>query len=65
MKRITGIAILTTAEGERITYTFSEIDENGNIIKSNEKRSFVVMDTETETILTQLKEKVNINLQLI
>lgn len=63
MNKITGIAVLTTAEGERITYTYSEIDSNGTIVKSNEKKSFVVMDTDTQEIVDQLKEKVNANLQ--
>lgn len=63
MNKMTGIAVLTTAEGTRITYTFSEIDGNGTIVKSNEKKSFVVMDSETETVIEQLKEKVNSHLQ--
>lgn len=60
---VTGMAVLTTAEGKRITYTYSQVDDNGTITKSNEKKSFVVMDQETVSIIEQLKEKVDLHLQ--
>lgn len=60
---VTGIAALTTAEGKRIAYTYSQIDDNGTIIKSNEKKSFVVMEQETLDIIAQLKVKVEAHLQ--
>lgn len=43
MKKVTSMTILTTAEGKRISLTFSEIDENGNIIKENERVNKVVV----------------------
>jgi hypothetical protein len=64
MKKVTGIAVLTTAEGQKVTYTFSEIDEStGTITQSNIKRSFVVLDAETETIINNLKSKVEEHLE--
>ena len=66
MKKITGIAILTTAEGERITYTYSEIDETtGRVVQSNIKRSFIVLDQETQEIINSLKVKVEVNLSTV
>jgi len=63
MKKITGIAILATAEGERITYTYSEIDEaTGQVVQSNIKRSFIVLDAETQNIVDNLKAKVETKL---
>ena len=60
MKTITGIAMLTTAEGQRVTYTYSEIDETtGQILQSNIKNSYVVLDPETQTIIDNLKTKVS------
>lgn len=46
MKRLTTFANLTTAEGERIAYTYSEIDESGEIISQNNKGNFVLLDKE-------------------
>ncbi len=46
MKRITSFVQHTTGEGGRISYTYSLIDENGNIIKENAKDTFVVIDND-------------------
>lgn len=59
MLKITGIAVITTAEGKRITYSFSEIDENGNIIASNKKRSFIAIDEEIKGLIETLEKKVS------
>lgn len=53
MKKITSFTHHTTAEGERISYTFSEIDDNGKIIKSNERRTLIaIREKELEAIKT-------------
>lgn len=59
MLMLTGVAIVTTAEGKRITYSFSEVDENGTIVKSNVKRSFIAVDEELKSIIEQLEAKVS------
>lgn len=43
MKKITSRTYFTTAEGERVSLTYSEIDENGNIIKENERVNRIVV----------------------
>lgn len=52
MKKITGFAVVNSDIGKKIAYTYSEIDTEGNIVKSNTKESFVAVD---ETILTAIK----------
>lgn len=32
MKKLTAIATVTTAEGERVSYTYTELDESGNVV---------------------------------
>lgn len=44
-KKITSFTAHTTAEGERLSYTYSEIDENGNLVKSNERATCIVLDS--------------------
>lgn len=46
MKRITSFVHHTTGEGGRISYTYSLIDEKGNITKENAKDTFVVVDND-------------------
>lgn len=44
MKIITSFTSHKTAEGVRLSYTHSEIDENGNLLKSNERANCIVVD---------------------
>ncbi|ENJ9653857.1 hypothetical protein AB2T14_001475 [Clostridium botulinum] len=47
IKRLTGMAVINRAEGKRIAYTYSEVDENtGDIIQDNIKQSFIALDDE-------------------
>lgn len=56
MKRITSVTILTTAEGKRLSLTFSEIDDSGNIIKENERANRVVVDGNALGIISELED---------
>ena len=45
LKTITSISMLKVPEGQRISYTYSVVDEiTGNIIKNNERESFTLLD---------------------
>lgn len=55
MKRVTSMTVLTTAEGKRLSITFSEIDEKGNIIKENERVNKVVVDQSALNCITELE----------
>lgn len=59
MKIITGFAVVKDSTGHRIAYTYSEIDEKGLITSSNKKESFVVLDEESKTLITQLENIIN------
>lgn len=45
---ITSFTSLTTAEGKNLTFTFSEINEDGQKIKENERQTIIVMDENIE-----------------
>lgn len=47
MKKVTSFTHLITGEGDRIAFTFSEIDETGMVISQNNKKNFVVANEET------------------
>lgn len=55
MKIITGFAVIKDSVGHRIAYTYSEINEQGTIISSNKKESFVVLDDEPKLLISQLE----------
>lgn len=55
MKKITSFTAHVTAEGQRISYTYSEIDESGNLKSQNNRENFIVMDS----VLTGHIEAIN------
>lgn len=59
MLKLTGVAIITTAEGKRVTYSYSDVGEDGTIKASNIKRSFIAVDDELKSIIEQLEAKVS------
>ena len=44
IKKITSFTAHTTSEGQRLSYTYSEIDDAGNLVKSNVRESMIVLD---------------------
>ncbi|MBO0558995.1 hypothetical protein EXQ37_03930 [Clostridium botulinum] len=62
MKRLTGTAIINTAEGKRIAFTYSEIDEEtGAIIEDNKKESFIALDENFLNTIQQVENYIKEN----
>lgn len=61
INRLTGVALITTGEGERVSFTYSTLDSEGNVISANNKGSFVAMNEELQKHIIAIKEYVNIN----
>ena len=63
MKKIlTSFMNLSTGEGSRITYTYSEVDEStGSIISQNNKGNFLVMDDNLQKNLDSVKDYIKNN----
>lgn len=55
MKKVTSMTILTTAEGKRLSLTFSEIDSVGNIVKENERVNRVVVNPDALSSIANLE----------
>lgn len=45
-KKITMISKINTGEGERIVYTYSEINNSGEVVNQNLKGNFLILDPE-------------------
>lgn len=63
MNILTGFAVIKDAVGNRITYTYSEVDDQGTITSSNKKESFIVLDSETKSLIEQLENKIKERLE--
>lgn len=45
MKKLTSVTMHTTSEGQRLSYTYSVVDEDtGAIISDNNRESMIVLD---------------------
>ena len=62
MKKLSAVAIVTTAEGERVSYIYAELDSDGNIASQNNRASFVALDDDLLTAIATLKNAVNARL---
>lgn len=56
MKKVTSFTHLITGEGDRIAFTYSEMDEYGTITSQNNRKSFVVADEEIVGHINAIKK---------
>ena len=61
MKKITSFTHLVTGEGDRIAYTYSEIDENGNLVSQNNKGNFIVLDDALQEHINEISSYIKKN----
>lgn len=61
MKVITSFTHLITGEGNRIAYTYSELNESGDIISQNNKGNFVVVDPDLVEHINAINGYINQN----
>lgn len=50
MNKITSITAHTTAEGQRLSFTYSTINENGQVTANNKRSTYVVLETEDSVL---------------
>jgi len=55
MRILTGFAIINDRIGERVTYSYDEVDEKGNIIKTNVKGSYLAVEQDVKDAIDVLK----------
>lgn len=63
MKKVTGISFVRTAEGLRVCYTYSAIDDQGNVLEKNKNGSYINVDPDTETFVAGLETSVAARLE--
>lgn len=61
MKKLTSFTHLITGEGDRIAFTYSEIDDAGNISSQNNKGNFIVVDDELKAHVDAIKNFITQN----
>lgn len=62
MKQLSSLMVLNVNGGDRVTYTFDEInDETGEPISQNNKKSFYVVDETLRTNINAIREYIRDN----
>lgn len=56
MKVITSVTTHVTAEGTRISFTYSEINDNGDIVTSNERVTKIITDKKMKDHVAALND---------
>lgn len=56
--KVTGVSFVQTPEGLRVAYTYSKIDENGNVTQSNVRGSYIDDSEETAEFLAGIEAAV-------
>lgn len=54
--KITSFTAHQTAEGMRVTFTYSIIDADGNLVKSNQRATVIVLDEEINAGIAAINE---------
>lgn len=63
MKKVTSFTHHKTAEGDRISFTYSEIDDNGKILNQNQRENFVVVDPELISYINAINNHISQRLE--
>ena len=58
-KKVTSFVHHVTGAGSRISYTYSEIDENGRIVADNVKDSLVVVNESVQAAVDTINKFLN------
>lgn len=61
--KVTGISFAQQPEGMTCAYRYSQIDDNGNVVSSNNRGSFVDDSAETADFLAKSEEKILSHIQ--
>lgn len=60
-KKITMISKINTGEGERIVYTYSEINNSGEVVNQNLKGNFLILDPEVAEHVDAIRKYIEEN----
>ena len=55
VKKLTSITVFSTGEGKRISGTYSEITEGGDLVGNNNKFNFIALDLELLEHITAIE----------
>ncbi|WP_432291557.1 hypothetical protein [Clostridium baratii] len=61
MIKLAGFAVSDVPEGKLLTFSYSEINDQGIIKRNNERESRIVMDDDLKGHITAIQDYINTN----
>lgn len=61
MKVLSSFIVINIDGGDRISYTYNELNAEGEIISSNNKKSFYIMDDALKSHVEAIREYIKSN----
>lgn len=61
MKKLTSFTHHITAEGDRVSFTYSEIDESGKLVNQNVRENFIVVDSGLQAHIDAIRDYITTN----
>ena len=62
MKQLSSFMVLNIGGGDRISYTYNDInDESGELISANNKANFYAVDPELKTHIEAIREHIRVH----
>lgn len=61
MKKLTSFTCLRTGEGIRVSYTYSEVSDTGELISQNNRENFIVVDSSLEEDISNIENYIASN----
>lgn len=62
MKKLSSFMVLNVEGGDRVSFTYNEIDDStGDLISQNNKRSFFALDEELLEHINAIREFIRVN----
>lgn len=62
MKQLSSFMVLNADGGDRVSYTYNEVDsDSGEYISTNNKKSFIAVDSELESHIEEIRKYIRTN----
>lgn len=61
MKQLSSFMVMNIEGGDRVSYTYNELSESGDLTSSNNKKSFFALDPELSTHIEAIRRYIREN----
>lgn len=61
MKQLSSFMVLNIEGGDRVSYTYNELSESGDLMSANSKKSFFALDPELVTHIKAIRQYIQEN----